>query len=156
LLVDWICECGDAHRLASSTSHVAVGLMDKVLQMLEVKRDRYQMVALTCLIVAAKYEEKEESVPSMRRLCEYVEKRQGARAAQMCSADIVHNMEVLLLSTLGWKVTIVTPLHYLGLFERVVRGPGLCPLPPLPAPQPPPSHLTPPLPPSYYSSPLRA
>jgi hypothetical protein len=121
LLVDWICECGEEHKLANSTAHVAVGLLDKVLQQLDVKRDRYQLVALTCVIIAAKYEEKEEDVPSLRQLTDYVNRLQGAKAAALCDARGVHNMEVLLLNQLQWCLTIVTPLHYLGIFERQVR-----------------------------------
>jgi len=96
--------------------------MDKFLQTVEVTRDRYQAVALTCLVLAAKYEEKEISVPSLRRLREYVEKRLGENPARQCEANVINNMEVLILNTLGWKITIVTPLHYLGIFERVVRS----------------------------------
>ncbi len=99
-----------------------MGLLDRALQLVKTAKDKFQLVALTCLTIAAKYEEKEEDVPSLRTLQEYVERLQGAAAARLYDARTVHNMEVLLLTALQWSVTVVTPLHYLGILERQVRA----------------------------------
>jgi hypothetical protein len=76
--------------------------------------------------LAAKYEEKEEACPSADRLVQYVldeNRRDGVEydGATGMSRQLVCQMEVLLLNKLNWCLTIITPLHYLGLFHRKVR-----------------------------------
>lgn len=92
------------------------------MQLVRVTREKYQVVALTCLVISAKYEEKEENVPAHNTLLQYIERQQGPGPAQLCDSRTIHNMEMLLLTQLHWSVTIVTPLHYLGLFERKVSN----------------------------------
>ena len=154
MLVDWICECSSHFRLALTTAHVAVGLMDKALPLIDVRKDRSQLVALACLIVAAKYEEREEDVPPLPKIVGYIENRQGGRVVAQYEAKRVYNMEVLVLTTLNFCCTVPTALHFVTLFERSVRGPRMrrartprhTPPPPSrlcshrPPPYPPPTH----------------
>ena len=39
VLVDWMCEAGDEFQLQSSTMHVAVMYLDRLLQQVDVKRN---------------------------------------------------------------------------------------------------------------------
>jgi len=83
----------------------------------DLRRDRYYLVAVTCLIIAAKYEEREEGcVPSPAQLLDYL-RRQG-QANDFAEPRYVHSTEVSILTMLNWGLTIVTPLHYLGIFHR--------------------------------------
>lgn len=59
---------------------------------------------------AAKYEEEEVRVPDSATINSY--------ANNSYPPKMVHQMEVLLLNRLGWCLTCVTPLHYLGVFQR--------------------------------------
>lgn len=95
-----------------------VGYLDRVLQIAtDFRRDRFYLVAVTCLIIAAKYEEKEEGfVPSAERLLSYL-KDQG-QANEYSLPPFVHQMEVSILTMLNWSLTVVTPLHLLGLYHR--------------------------------------
>ena len=88
-----------------------------MLQIADFRRDRYYLVAVTCLIIAAKYEEKEEGcVPSAERLLAYLH-AQG-QANEYSQPQFVHQMEVSILTILGWSLTVVTPQHLLGLYHR--------------------------------------
>ena len=46
-------------------------------------------------------------------------KQINAYANNAYHPKMVHQMEVLLLNRLAWCLTAVTPLHYLGMFQRV-------------------------------------
>lgn len=63
VLVDWMCDAGEWFRLTNSTMHVAVGYLDRILQQVPVAKNRLQLVAMCCIIIAGKYEEAEENVP---------------------------------------------------------------------------------------------
>jgi hypothetical protein len=52
VLVDWICEVGEDFYLSISTMHVAVGYLDRILQAVCVQKNRLQLVALTCILIA--------------------------------------------------------------------------------------------------------
>jgi len=51
------------------TFHAATVLLDRVLQQVCTHKSRLQLVAMSCLLVAAKYEEAEEDAPTPRQLC---------------------------------------------------------------------------------------
>lgn len=108
LLVDWMCEVGEAFRIGKTTMHVAVGYLDRILQDVAVTKARLQLVALCCLLIAAKYEEAEENVPTVAVLAEYTN--------HAYRPVMIHRMEIMVLTRLGWKLTVVTPLHFLGLY----------------------------------------
>jgi len=92
--------------------------LDKILQKADLRRDRYFLVAVSCLIIAAKYEEKEEGfVPSAERMLGYL--RLQGHANEFSTPPFVHQTEVTILTMLNWGLTIVTPLHYLGLYQKM-------------------------------------
>jgi cyclin-A len=45
------------YRLVSDTLFLAVSYLDRYLSLVRVTRDRLQLVGVTCLLLAAKYEE---------------------------------------------------------------------------------------------------
>jgi len=53
ILVDWMCEAGEVFRLQKCTVHVAVGYMDRILEEVAVAKNRLQLVAMCCLIIAS-------------------------------------------------------------------------------------------------------
>lgn len=144
VLVDWMCEIGEVFAVQKCTMHVAVGYLDRILQDVAVTKARLQLVAMCCLLIAsasprvargarcasahgthtralglpvssttAKYEEAEENVPSVALLTEYTNN------AYM--PNMIHQMEIMVLTRLKWSLTVVTPLHYLGFYIAKVR-----------------------------------
>lgn len=108
VLGDFLSEVSEDFGLSSCTVHVAIGYLDRFLQQANVARNRLQLVAMCCLLVAAKYEEAEENVPTVAHLNEY--------ANNSYKPEIIHRMEVKVLEKLGWSLTVITPLHFLGYF----------------------------------------
>ena len=93
-------------------SLVQVAYLDRILQLVAVARNRLQLVAMCCLVIAAKYEEAEENVPSISALNDL--------APMTYTPEMAHQTEVLVLERLGWTLTVVTPVHYIGLYVRSV------------------------------------
>jgi hypothetical protein len=109
-MVDWICEAGENYRLSRTTAHVACAYLDRVCAAEVIPTHRLALVSLAAIQVAAKFEEKEESVPSVRSLIE--------RSGHEIKPGSVHQMEVMILTRLNWCATVVTPLHFLAMHAR--------------------------------------
>jgi Cyclin, N-terminal domain len=87
--------------------------MDRVLQSVTVAKNRLQLIAACCFLLAAKYEEAEENIPSAADM--------SAFCNNAYPASLINEFEVLILERLGWKCTVITPLSYLGQFAAEVR-----------------------------------
>jgi len=57
ILVDWLVEVADEYRLHNQTLFLAVNYVDRFLETMPVHRQTLQLVGITCLLIAAKYEE---------------------------------------------------------------------------------------------------
>ena len=70
---------------------------------------RLRLVAMSCFLIAAKFEEAEENVPSAHAVNQYANEAYQPR--------LLHHMEILILRTLDWSLTATTALHFLGAFH---------------------------------------
>lgn len=70
------------------------------------KPQEYDLVAMVCLLIAAKFEEREKDVPSIADVAEHL----GYRF----SAERVKRTEIQLLNALKWDLVEYTPLHFLA------------------------------------------
>ena len=57
ILVDWLVEVSEEYKLQAQTLQLAVSYIDRFLSEMSVQRGKLQLVGITCLFVAAKYEE---------------------------------------------------------------------------------------------------
>ena len=57
ILVDWLVEVHLKFRLGAETLYLTINLIDRFLEKREVTRAKLQLVGVTCLLIAAKYEE---------------------------------------------------------------------------------------------------
>ncbi|KAK6924013.1 Cyclin, C-terminal domain [Dillenia turbinata] len=123
--VEWILRVDAHYAFSALTTVLAVNYFDRFLSNLQFQKDKPWMIQLTavaCLSLAAKVEE--TYVPLLLDLqvrvlfcnlcvgdCKY-----------LFEAKTIQRMELLVLSTLKWKMHPVTPLSY---FEHIVRRIGL-------------------------------
>jgi hypothetical protein len=113
ILVEWMFGAGRGElQLLPVTLHLAVAYLDSAVTKLGdqvVKPARLQLLAVACILTAAKMEEKEERVPLVYEL------------NQLCqsgyTAQLIVKMESLLLSLLEWNLSLVTPRHFLELYQ---------------------------------------
>ena len=108
VLVDWMCEAGDEFGLHISTMHVAVMYLDRLLHTVVVARNELQLVAIACILIAAKYEEIEEVVPTLSDM--------NRHAQWAFSADAIQHMEFEVLRKLNWCLGTYTPLHFASYY----------------------------------------
>ena len=57
ILLDWLVEVGMEYRLTSDTLFLSAAYIDRFLSLVDVKRNRLQLVGVTAMLVASKYEE---------------------------------------------------------------------------------------------------
>jgi cyclin B len=57
ILIDWLIEVHFKYKLQSETLFIAVRIIDRYLELEKVPKSRLQLVGVTALLVACKYEE---------------------------------------------------------------------------------------------------
>lgn len=57
VLIDWLVDVSVKFRLLSATLFMSVSLIDQYLQIEEVGREMFQLLGITALFIASKYEE---------------------------------------------------------------------------------------------------
>ena len=103
ILVDWLVEVHLKFKLVPETLYLTTNLIDRYLERKEVSRPKLQLVGVTCLLIASKYEE--IYPPELRDLV-YICDRAYSRQ------DIIE-MEEHVLKTLEYNVTVPTAHFFL-------------------------------------------
>lgn len=52
IVVDWLVDVAELYRLHGHTLHLAVGILDRYLEICEVKRRQFQLISLAALLIA--------------------------------------------------------------------------------------------------------
>lgn len=108
----WLASIGDKLKMRRATVHVAIAYLDRLFQRHVPPKEKWQMLAISCLQVAAKYEEAEENVPAVSQL---------SRASGIgLTIQTVQRWEVAVLEGLGWQLTCIVPLHFIEFY--LTRG----------------------------------
>ncbi|TMW64990.1 hypothetical protein Poli38472_009157 [Pythium oligandrum] len=110
MLVDWLIEVVDVFEMCLRTAFLAVNYTDRFLDIVMVKKTRFQLLGATCLHVASKCED-----------VSYI----GVEDLAMCADNVYTSAEVLkmeekLLNTLNFTLSIPTALDFLNIYERMI------------------------------------
>jgi hypothetical protein len=108
ILVDWLVEVAEEYVLLPQTLYLAVQLIDRLLCQIIVNRTKLQLVGITAILIAAKYEE--IYPPSVDQLV-YISDSTYTR-------EEVLKTETLLLTTLRFNVSQPTPWEFSKRFSR--------------------------------------
>ncbi|XP_021714624.1 cyclin-D3-1-like [Chenopodium quinoa] len=117
-VVELILKVNSYYGFCTLTSVLAVNYLDRFLSSFCFQKDKpwmFQLTAVTCLSLAAKVEE--THVPLLLDLQVLVK---GGN--YVFDAKTIQKMELLVLSTLDWKMNPVTPLSFL---DHIIRRLGL-------------------------------
>ncbi|KAM9765105.1 G2/mitotic-specific cyclin-B2-like [Menidia menidia] len=109
LLVDWLVQVHSRFQLLPETLYMTVALLDRFLQVQPVSRRKLQLVGVTAMLVACKYEEM--FAPEVGDFA-YV--TDGA-----CSRAQILEMEQQLLRSLSFQLGRPLPLHFLRRASKV-------------------------------------
>ncbi|KAK9054317.1 hypothetical protein SSX86_025395 [Deinandra increscens subsp. villosa] len=115
--VEWVLGVVSHYSFTALTAVLAVNYLDRFLERfeeLEMEKKPWmtQLVAVSCLSIAAKVEE--THVPLLLDL-------QIDGSKYVFEPKTVQKMEILILSTLEWKMNPVTPLSFLDYVTRRLR-----------------------------------
>jgi len=105
ILVDWLVSVQQKYKLKDETVFLAVSLIDRYLALKATARQRLQLVGVTALLIAAKFEE--IYPPHVNDMVTVTDKAYTRQ-------DII-NMEVTMLGALDFKICRPTPMQF---FER--------------------------------------
>ncbi|KAJ0239096.1 Cyclin-D3-2 [Hirschfeldia incana] len=113
--IEWVFRVRSHYGFASSTALLAVNYFDRFITSVKFQTNKpwmSQLVAVACLSLAAKVEE--IHVPLLIHL-------QVEEARYVFEAKTIQRMELLVLSTLQWRMLPVTPNSF---FDHIIRRLG--------------------------------
>jgi len=108
ILVDWLVDVHKKYKLKAETLFLAVDLVDRFLEQRSTQRQHLQLVGVTALLIAAKFE---EMYPPQVQDFVYV-------TDKAYSIDEVTRMEVSMLNALDFQVCQPTAVHFHAWYER--------------------------------------
>ncbi|KAJ0252060.1 Cyclin-D3-1 [Hirschfeldia incana] len=114
--VGWILRVNSHYGFSTLAAVLAITYLDKFICSYSLQRDKpwmLQLVSVACLSLAAKVEE--THVPLLLDF-------QVEETKYVFEAKTIQRMELLILSTLQWKMHLVTPLSFL---DHIIRRLGL-------------------------------
>ena len=106
-LLDFLLEAHHAFQLLPETLHLAVNLLDRYCSRRVVYKRHYQLVGCAALLIAAKYGDRKERVPTIREL--------KSMCCSLYDDDMFTQMEWHVLQTLNWIVGHPTVTSFLEL-----------------------------------------
>ncbi|XP_077589193.1 cyclin-J-like protein [Stigmatopora nigra] len=110
---DLLAILSNRYQLCPTARHLAVYLLDLFMDHYDVAVKQLYVIALSCLLLASKFEEKEDRVPKLEQL---------NSLGFMCNLNMTLNkkdlikMELLLLETFGWNLCMPTPAHFIDYY----------------------------------------
>jgi hypothetical protein len=112
ILVDWLVEVHMKFRLMPETLYLSINIIDRYLSQVQVERQKLQLVGVTALLIACKYE---EIYPPEVKDCVYITDRAYTRQ------DVL-DMETHIVKILQFKMTVPTGHPFLQRFLHVSRA----------------------------------
>lgn len=109
ILVDWLVEVAQEYHLSDETLHLCVHYTDRFLSRLPIQRSRLQLVGITCLRLACKFEE-----ASPLAIDEFVYISDGSY-----TKDEVLRMESMVLAKLNFSLSAATSKAFLKRYQEV-------------------------------------
>lgn len=108
ILVDWLVEVHRMFKLLPETLFLAVALIDRYLSLTQISREKLQLVGVTSMLIASKYEE--IYAPECN---DFVYISDGAYTKQQ-----ILKMEQTVLNTLNFNITHPSSLHFLRRYSK--------------------------------------
>lgn len=111
ILVDWLMQVHAKFRLLQETMYLCVYILDAYLERRDVAKSQLQLVGVTSLLVACKYEEM--YVPAIEDFVYMTD--------STYTAAEIRAMEVCLCKTLNFAFGKPLPLHFLRRFSKAAQ-----------------------------------
>ncbi|XP_010539515.1 PREDICTED: cyclin-A2-4-like [Tarenaya hassleriana] len=112
VLVDWLVEVSEEYTLVPDTLYLTVYLIDRFLHGNYIERQRLQLLGITCMLIASKYEE--ICAPRIEEFCFITD--------NTYKRDQVLEMENEVLKHFGFQIYIPTSKTFLRRFLRAAQA----------------------------------
>ncbi|KAL6549115.1 Cyclin-B2-4 [Orobanche hederae] len=112
ILIDWLIEVHYKFELMDETLYLTVNLIDRFLAVQSVVRKKLQLVGVTAMLLACKYEE--VSVPVVEDLILISDKA-------YCRQEVL-DMEKLMINTLQFNMSLPTPYVFMRRFLKAAQS----------------------------------
>lgn len=109
ILVDWLISVQQKYKLKAETLFLTVNILDRYLEQKATARRYLQLVGVSALLIAAKFEEMYP--PQISDLVYVTDKAY--------SSDDIIKMEVSILTALDFKICSPTPMHFLQRYQSL-------------------------------------
>lgn len=110
ILIDWLIDVHLKFKLAPETLFLAVSLLDRFLSKHQVQREKFQLLGISCLFLASKYE---DIYPPDLKECLFV-------TENSYSKDEFLKLEGEILTAANFQIKNPTPLVFLERFHRIL------------------------------------
>ena len=109
-LLDFLVEAHSAFQLLPETLFLTVNLLDRYCSKRVVYKRHYQLVGCAALLIASKYGDKKEKVPTIKEL--------KSMCCSLYDDDMFLQMEWHVLSTIGWTIGHPTVDNFLRMATK--------------------------------------
>ncbi|KAL0964276.1 hypothetical protein UPYG_G00321640 [Umbra pygmaea] len=113
---DLIAIVSNRYRLCPAARHLGVYLLDLFMDRYDITVQQLHMVALSCLLLASKFEEREDRVPKLDTLNSL-----GCMSSMnlvLTKQGLLH-LELLLLETFQWNLYLPTAAHFIDYYLSI-------------------------------------
>lgn len=110
ILVDWLIEVHYKYKLQQETLFITIRIIDRYLEAVQVSKSRLQLVGVTALLIASKYEE--IYPPELKDFVFLSDKAY--------SKEDLLQMEYSILSTLQFDLTFPTTHRFMERYSHVL------------------------------------
>ncbi len=112
ILIDWLIDVHLKFHLLPETLYITINLIDNYLSQTQISRKKLQLVGITCLFIADKYEE--IYPPELKDHVDITD--------QAYSKEDILNMEIDILKELKFDITYPTSLRYFEIFFQITQN----------------------------------
>lgn len=112
ILIDWLVEVSEEYRLVPDTLYLTVHLIDRFLSEHYIEKQKLQLLGVTCMLIASKYEE--ICAPRVEEFC-FITDNTYAK-------EEVVRMESLVLNFLGFQLAAPTTKKFLRRFVQAAQA----------------------------------
>jgi G2/mitotic-specific cyclin-B, other len=113
ILVDWLVEVHHKFKLQTLTLWLCINILDRYLEATQIRRTKLQLVGVTALLIASKYED--VYAPEVKD-CVYITDYAYDR-------DEILQMESSILTVLNYQVFVPTGYHFLVRYMNAIGVP---------------------------------
>lgn len=112
ILIDWLVEVAQEHRLVPDTLYLTVNFVDRFLSENFIERQRLQLLGITCMLIASKFEEM--CAPRVKELCWLTD--------NTYSGQEVLKLESQVLKYLNFQLSVPSTKTFLRRFHQASQA----------------------------------